>query len=197
MFRASRHCWESPNIVLGFPTLFRVSPHCSGRPDIVPGVPTLLGVSQHCSRRPKQCFWRSNNVADVFTMCLVFFQCFWNFYPKKISRTLRKRASFYQTTPCFAIHWCKSPDPSLHRRCGSPRAAGAPAQDPHHPDPLLPTPYTPSPGEEGEQQEHLYRVPAAAWEERKTVWICRRICGPNRRGGRVACTQNVGSDAAP
>src|SRR6202140_123946 len=35
----------------------------------------------------------------------------------------------------------------------------APAQDPHHPDPLLPTPSTPSPGEEGEQQERPSRVP--------------------------------------
>src|ERR1700686_3032603 len=34
----------------------------------------------------------------------------------------------------------------------------APAQDPPHPDPLLPTPPPPSPGEEGEQQGPPSRV---------------------------------------
>ena len=38
-------------------------------------------------------------------------------------------------------------------------AERSPSQDPHHPGPLLPTPSTPSPGEEGEQQQGPSYVP--------------------------------------
>src|SRR6476469_5620410 len=48
-------------------------------------------------------------------------------------QTLRWRSKLYDAAPNFM--------PTQR----------SPAQDPHHPDPLLPTPSSPSPGEEGEQ----------------------------------------------
>ncbi len=48
---------------------------------------------------------------------------------------------------------------SPSRGAGFDASGSAPAQNPHHPGPLLPTPSAPSPGEEGEKPERPSRVP--------------------------------------